>query len=69
MGGAPKPKRETSSERSARLAGAKRAGVDARAVTLDEEMIRKSKRRTSLFGGPETGMVSLGGGSSALGSY
>jgi len=53
-GGAPKPKPETNAERNARLLAAKKGSGDAMAVESQREFLSRARRRSSLFGGPET---------------
>lgn len=70
MGGAsPKKKAETNDERNARLLAAKKSSLDALALLQQSEFLKRARRRSSLFGGPETGSVSpgLGPGIAGLG--
>lgn len=55
MGGAPKAKPETNSERSARLLAAKKGSGDAMAIDAQRAFLARARRRSSLFGGPESG--------------
>lgn len=65
MGGSATPKRETNSERTARLIAAKKSGNDAKALNLQQQYLARARRRPALFGGPETGL--LGGNAGTLG--
>lgn len=69
-GGAPK-KRESNPERNARFLAARKSNQDARALAAQSDYLKRSRRRGSLLGGPESGSVSpttLGGGMTRLGA-
>lgn len=65
MGGSSAPRRETNSERTARIVAAKKSGSDAKALNMQSQYLARAKRRPALFGGPETGL--LGGQGATLG--
>ena len=64
----PSPKRETNTERNARMAAADKNSVNTRALRLKDEYLKRSRQRPPVFGGPETGASMLGSmGGSQLG--
>lgn len=65
MGGSAKPKRPSNAERNAAILSAKKGSADARAIAESEAYLRRARRRSSVFGGSETGM--LGGPMGTLG--
>lgn len=65
MGGSAKPKRPTNSERNAAMLSARKGDRDALAISEQEAFLKRSRRRSSVFGGPESGL--LGGATATLG--
>lgn len=71
MGGSPSAKKESNDERNARLLSARKSSRDAKALAQQSDFLRRARRRSSLFGGPETGKAAqtkLGGTPTPLGA-
>ncbi len=72
MGGSPSAKRESNEERNARILGARKSNRDARELSRQAAFLKAARRRSSLFGGPETGKAApaatLGGPATSLGT-
>lgn len=70
MGGAPAARPETNAERNARILAGKKSQKDILAINSQEAYLARSRRRSPLFGGPESGKAvqPLGmGGATKLG--
>lgn len=69
MGGSPGAKPETTAERNARLIAARRASKDINALQAQELYLKRSSKRSPLFGGPESGAApaTMGTGLGKLG--
>ena len=55
MGGAPSAKPETTAESNARKLAARRANKDINVLQSQELYLKRSRMRSPLFGGPESG--------------
>ena len=70
MGGSPSAKPETTAERNARILAAKRANKDVNVLQAQELYLKRTRMRSPLFGGPESGAAApatMGGGLGKLG--
>lgn len=71
MGGAAAARPETNAERNARILAGKRSAKDISALNAQAAYLARSRRRSPLFGGPESGKTPgpsmLGGAGSKLG--
>lgn len=63
MGGSSKPKKPSNAERTASILAQKKSSGDAKALLAQGEYLRNRRKRSPLFGGPESG-----GGQTTLGS-
>ena len=63
MGGSAKPKRPSNAERNAAMLSAKKGSADALAIAENQAFLKRSRRRSSVFGGPESGLLGAGLGS------
>lgn len=65
MGGSSKPKRPSNAERNAAMLSAKKGSASYADLREHDEFLKRSRRRSSVFGGSETGL--LGGAAGTLG--
>jgi len=69
MGGSSKPKKPSNAERTANILAQKKSSGDAKALLAQGEYLRNRRKRSPLFGGPESGgQTVLGSQGSTLGA-
>ena len=67
MGGVPHAKVPSNDERNASMLAAKKSSTDFRALAEQQAFLKRRNRRSSAFGGPETGVGGLGAAATTLG--